>query len=133
MTALQVELDRAALQLAAYQNRIDAIEYGTAKWEDLDLTARAGYLAEAKRSIGALLAPGWRPHRPDVAELPVAPAELKGLREALCWAQTAAGPGRQREVARIDALIHAIDVHRPLGTDGKHGDLHTFTCGCEGR
>ena len=74
MTALQAELDRSALQLAMYQNRIDAIESGTAKWEDLDLVARAGYLTEAKRSIGALLALGWRPANVDAHKVALAEA-----------------------------------------------------------
>lgn len=28
-------------------------------------------------------------------------------------------------------LIRQVDVHRPLGPNGKHGKLHTTTCGCE--
>lgn len=65
------------------------------------------------------------------AALIVPASELKMLRETLCWAQTAAGPGRQHVVAHLETLIAAIDEHRPLGADGKHGDLHTPTCGCE--
>lgn len=34
---------------------------------------------------------------------------------------------------RIAALINQIDLHRPLGPDGTHGDRHTATCGCEGK
>lgn len=30
----------------------------------------------------------------------------------------------------INRLIGLLDLHRPLGSDGKHGDLHTPTCGC---
>jgi hypothetical protein len=31
----------------------------------------------------------------------------------------------------VNRLIQRIDTHRPLGSDGKHGRLHTPTCGCE--
>lgn len=31
----------------------------------------------------------------------------------------------------IERLIDLLDLHRPLGSSGKHGDLHTPTCGCE--
>ena len=33
--------------------------------------------------------------------------------------------------ALIGRLIMDLDKHRPLGTNGKHGDLHTDTCGCD--
>lgn len=65
---------------------------------------------------------------------------LKATREALCAAQSAlndrarAGIDVARVphwVDRIQALCDQIDVHRPLGRDGKHRDLHTSTCGCE--
>jgi hypothetical protein len=57
---------------------------------------------------------------------------LKMLREHLCadqakW-QSEWPEGIQ---AAVDVLINMIDRHRPLGTDGKHGNLHTSTCGCE--
>lgn len=32
---------------------------------------------------------------------------------------------------RIGHLIKEFDKHRPLGSDGKHGDRHTETCGCK--
>jgi len=32
----------------------------------------------------------------------------------------------------ISNVLEQLDAHRPLGIDGKHGDLHTDTCGCEG-
>jgi hypothetical protein len=66
----------------------------------------------------------------------------KMLREALCLAQSAithwALSGYDRStvpghVARIGDLIAQLDRHRPLGPDGKHGDRHTPTCGCEDR
>jgi hypothetical protein len=67
---------------------------------------------------------------------------LKSTREALCAAQSALGQRARGGidvgrvplwVDRIQALIDQIDVHRPLGNDGKHGNLHTATCGCEDR
>jgi predicted unusual protein kinase regulating ubiquinone biosynthesis (AarF/ABC1/UbiB family) len=29
------------------------------------------------------------------------------------------------------SIPDACDAHRPLGPDGKHGDRHTKTCGCD--
>jgi len=54
------------------------------------------------------------------------------LREHLCsdqarW-QTEWPEGIQ---SAVDVLINMIDRHRPLGANGKHGNLHTATCGCE--
>jgi hypothetical protein len=60
--------------------------------------------------------------------------DLKGLREDLCVAQSALGhyDGQQlSRIHRIGKLIEQIDIHRPLGPDGKHGNRHTETCGCE--
>ena len=54
---------------------------------------------------------------------------LKMLREDLCRRQ--AGNDWPEDVRTIvDLLFQAIDRHRPLGPDGKHGPLHTNTCGC---
>jgi hypothetical protein len=60
----------------------------------------------------------------------------KMLRETLCVAQSMIGlhssSSRRREhVDRLQRLIDECDRHRPLGRDGKHGDRHTPTCGCE--
>lgn len=64
----------------------------------------------------------------------------KMLRETLCSAQAALaemarqGHGEQRlreHLDRIQSLIAECDRHRPLGPDGKHGNRHTSTCGCE--
>ena len=55
----------------------------------------------------------------------------KGLREHLCQQQTVAPNTFTR--ALIGSLIKDLDGHRPLGPDGKHGDLHTATCGCDDR
>lgn len=70
-------------------------------------------------------------------EIPDGP---KMLRETLCAAQSAFRHerghhgGRVREhLERLQRLVDACDVHRPLGPDGKHGDRHTSTCGCEDR
>lgn len=58
----------------------------------------------------------------------------KMLRETLCVAQTCIGyfgDLRAREhINRLQILLDECDVHRPLGSDGKHGNLHTETCGC---
>lgn len=65
------------------------------------------------------------------------PDSPKMLRETLCVAQTRIGnspldEGRKREhLDRLQRLADACDLHRPLGPDGKHGDRHTPTCGCE--
>lgn len=61
---------------------------------------------------------------------------LKMVRETLCVAQAAVGlhteTGRRVEhIARLQRLIDECDRHRPLGLDGKHGNRHTPTCGCE--
>lgn len=61
----------------------------------------------------------------------------KMLRETLCVAQTRIGnsgldEGRRDEhIARLGRLIDECDRHRPLGPDGKHGNQHTPTCGCD--
>lgn len=61
----------------------------------------------------------------------------KMLRETLCVAQTRIGnsdPDRSRtreHIERLQRLIDECDRHRPLGPDGKHGDRHTPTCGCD--
>lgn len=63
------------------------------------------------------------------------PDSPKMLRETLCKVFNNTDLfGRdwtEHDTARIQRLIHECDRHRPLGTDGKHGDLHTPTCGCE--
>lgn len=60
----------------------------------------------------------------------------KMLREALCVAEHAVNlnvePQNQHGAPRIlAALIRECDRHRPLGPNGKHGDRHTPTCGCD--
>lgn len=50
----------------------------------------------------------------------------KTARDLLCVAQH-----RMLGFTKIQELIDAIDVIRPLGPDGKHGDRHTENCGCQ--
>ncbi|WP_206538991.1 hypothetical protein [Nocardiopsis lucentensis] len=66
----------------------------------------------------------------------VVPDSPKMLHETLCFAQSAIGlhPDQNRaleHIARLGRLINECERHRPLGSNGKHGDLHTDTCGCE--
>lgn len=64
---------------------------------------------------------------------------LKMIRETLCLAESAlhqaARDGRDRPNAsdfqHIASMIEDIDRQRPLASNGKHGNLHTPTCGCE--
>jgi len=53
---------------------------------------------------------------------------IKMLREDLCRHQVGVLP--DQIASAVDVLISMIDKHRPLGVDGKHGRLHTATCGC---
>lgn len=62
-------------------------------------------------------------------------SSVKMLREALCSAQSALNlhPRSTRtpyEVDQISEVIRELDKLRPLGVDGKHGNLHTEDCGC---
>lgn len=72
----------------------------------------------------------------------IEPDDLKMTREALCAAQSALAERARSGVdedrvthwsARLQDLIDQIDVARPLGPDGKHGEQHTDVCGCEDR
>jgi hypothetical protein len=62
---------------------------------------------------------------------------LKVFRETLCRAQSNIAQRAydrfavSNDIAHVQHLIEEIDIHRPLGQDGKHGDLHTPTCGCD--
>lgn len=72
----------------------------------------------------------------DQASLRVPDGGVKMLRESLCAAQAALALTEDRRAlhhhrARLQDLIDQCDRHRPLGWDGKHGDRHTATCGCE--
>jgi hypothetical protein len=65
------------------------------------------------------------------------PIDPKTLREYMCSAQgivnrsqyDAGGKARISDV--LQQIIAECDRHRPLGPNGKHGSLHTETCGCE--
>src|SRR3982751_893838 len=60
--------------------------------------------------------------------------DLKMLREVLCTAQGLMNRnGLQWSTDYFGNLLREIDKHRPLGSNGKHGDLHTITCGCDRR
>ncbi len=62
---------------------------------------------------------------------------IKSLRETLCRAQTAIphvfedDSFTRSDLHKLQELIGEIDRHRPLGPDGKHGNRHTRTCGCD--
>ena len=62
---------------------------------------------------------------------------LKMAREALCSAQNALLHPRVSTSLSIGQsniltkMIDEIDALRPIGSNGKHGDLHTPWCGCE--
>lgn len=68
-----------------------------------------------------------------IAQLNVDSGALKMLREALCAAEGYLLRSAQYSAhgRHFSTLIHEIDNHRPLGSNGKHGTLHTRTCGCE--
>lgn len=64
------------------------------------------------------------------------PGDPKMIREALWVADHATRWNIDEEDwhgARevLSALIQECDRHRPLGPDGKHGNRHTATCGCD--
>ena len=67
----------------------------------------------------------------------VVPDSPKMLCETLCVAQARIGNSpldesrKQGHIDRLQRLIDECERHRPTGSDGKHGDLHTPTCGCE--
>jgi hypothetical protein len=70
------------------------------------------------------------------ANLIVPASELKMIREALCVAQSminhdGRGESRPYQSDMLQILIKEIDIHRPHAANGKHGKLHTETCGCE--
>lgn len=53
----------------------------------------------------------------------------KGTIERLCKQEMYAPDGVTRRV--IADLLGVLQLHRPVGSNGKHGELHTPTCGCE--
>jgi len=62
---------------------------------------------------------------------------LKMLHETLCVAAAAIGHSEvggsrtEEHIDRISRVLAEIDRQRPLAPNGKHGNLHTATCGCE--
>jgi hypothetical protein len=65
----------------------------------------------------------------------IVPDSPKMLRETLGVAQALisnSNDSRKREhLDRLQRLIDECERHRPLGVGGKHGNLHTPTCGCD--
>lgn len=67
----------------------------------------------------------------------IVPDSPKMLRETLCVAEAriSNSPLDERDkaghIARLGRLIEECDRHRPLDKGGKHGNLHTSTCGCD--
>ncbi|MEV0031407.1 hypothetical protein [Nocardia sp. NPDC050793] len=61
---------------------------------------------------------------------------VKTLGEALAFAETALlnfypdTDQRRRYAEVIAELLADVERQRPTGSDGKHGELHTPTCGC---
>ncbi|CCW14625.1 hypothetical protein [Rhodococcus aetherivorans] len=62
---------------------------------------------------------------------------LKTIHEALCVAQTAIGNFPEQPtnwppyIQVLQNLINDIERQRPIGSNGKHGNLHTPNCQCE--
>lgn len=83
--------------------------------------------------------PATEARRLAVADLTalIVPDSPKMLRETLAVAQARIGQskhdgGRKAEhIARLQRLIDECERHRPTGPDGRHGNLHTPTCGCK--
>lgn len=65
-----------------------------------------------------------------MADLRIRDRNLKSLHEALCLAQLKLGSDSYK-VKLLGKLLAEVERHRPLGPNGKHGQLHTRTCGCE--
>lgn len=90
----------------------------------------------AYNMVGLDLDTNTRFNPDDVAPL-VAGKELKGLRENLSAVQNVVLNSnlphhKKWELSGpLTQLIQRIDFLRPLGPDGKHGNRHTPTCGCE--
>lgn len=102
--------------------------------EYMDLTVRVRM--QAGTTEDGVLYAAYQPSA-IMPELRLQHDDLKSLRETLALAQSAllqgAAAWRHEEghSERIGRLIAEIDRQRPLDPDGKHGDLHTPTCGCE--
>lgn len=62
---------------------------------------------------------------------------IKMLQETFCLASAVIGNSplpeeeKMRHIGRLQRLINDCQRQRPTGFDGKHGNRHTDTCGCE--
>lgn len=56
---------------------------------------------------------------------------IKMLREDLCRRQAQSAEWPNDVKVAVQELIDLVDRHRPLKSNGKHGELHTETCGCD--
>lgn len=72
-----------------------------------------------------------QPQGEPIAYLAVPAKDLKMLREDLCMLMRMVPDVYSGKNYRLQMLLNEIDRHRPLGSNGKHGNLHTPTCGCE--
>lgn len=65
---------------------------------------------------------------PPWISLTVTATDGKMVQEALTAAEPHVG---LRHLKHLGRLLSQLAEHRPTGPDGKHGDLHTETCGCD--
>lgn len=78
-----------------------------------------------------------QPSSAPIAALEIPASDVKMLGETLRRAQVLATrrtydmSSIPDDVVRLGQLIRECDRHRPLGSNGKHGTLHTTTCGCD--
>lgn len=62
---------------------------------------------------------------------------VKMLQETFCLVSAIIGNStlsdgeKHQHLGRLQRLINDCQRQRPTGFDGKHGNLHTDTCGCE--
>lgn len=105
------------------------------------LTPKRAVIADleiAADRMGRGIHANWREREADAnpqpaAALRVDSSDMKMLGEALAVAENLISAEPQyRSLARhLGGLLRQVNHHRPTGTDGKHGDLHTATCGCD--
>lgn len=104
---------------AAFMEKLEGSSFGTAAAQALRTSVDAGiasHIVERAKAHDVVL---------------TLSDSLKMLRETLSAVQNGAmGARRGEHSERIGRIIAEIDRQRPLGSNGKHGDLHTATCGC---